>query len=149
MHPPGTLTRELARWNDGRGISISDWICCVGRYDHFVAFARLLWPEFVEYDGRLYISDFFLEERLRRSLAAGATNSAAQAMINALDITTLFSSAGVEPEQDELLYLADMLRQTWTAKLQRDFPDRDASVTVLNSLNEPGVGDLLVTISEA
>ena len=149
MKPPRSLTSQLAQWNGGAGISAADWICCVGRYDHFVGFSRVLWPEFLEHQDRIYLSDFFSQDRLAQMLADGATASAAQAMVNALDLSQLFSAAGEPVETDQILYLAGTLKQAWSAKLQQDFPGRTIRVTMHDSLAEPGVGELLVTLCEA
>ena len=149
MKVPRSIANQLSQWNGGAGISAADWICSVGRYDHFIGFSRLLWPEFVEHQGRVYLSDFFDRDRLGQALAAGASPDVAQAMQNALDLSQLFSSAGEAVQADQLLYLAATLEQSWSAKLQHDFPDRSARVAVQNSLAEPGIGELLVTICEA
>lgn len=149
MKAPRSLTDNLSQWNDGSGISVADWICCVGRYDHFVGFSRLLWPELLEHQGRIYVSDFFSHARLAEMLASGASPSVAQTFINALDLSTLFSEAAEAIEDDQLLYLAATLEQTWAAKVARDYPGRVVEIIVENALEEPGIGELLVTLREA
>ena len=114
-----------------------------------MGFSRLLWPDFVEHQGRIYLSDFFDQDRLTQVLASGATADGAQAMHNVLDLSQLFSAAGEVVETDQLLYLASTLEQSWLAKLQRDFPGRSFKVLVQDSLAEPGIGELLVSLCEA
>lgn len=149
MKAPRSLTDKLSQWNDGSGISVADWICCVGRYDHFVGFSHVLWPELLEHQGRIYLSDFFSHARLVEMLASGVSPRVAQTFMNALDLSTLFSEAAETIEDDQLLYLAATLEQTWAAKVARDYPGRVVEIIVDNALEEPGIGELLLTLREA
>jgi hypothetical protein len=45
------LIPELPHWNNGQGISVRNWLRCIGNYEYAIAYAELFWPDFVEHDG--------------------------------------------------------------------------------------------------
>ncbi len=48
------LIPELARWNNGKGISVDLWINGIGSFEHAIAYGQLFWPEFIEFDGCIF-----------------------------------------------------------------------------------------------
>lgn len=78
MKVPTNIINSLAEWNNGAGISLSNWILCVGNYDHFIAYSRLVWPELIEYEGRIYIADFFNVENFESNIENRANEYEAQ-----------------------------------------------------------------------
>ncbi len=49
---------------------------------------------------------------------------ALEGVLNHTHITSLFGERGAEVSRTQVLHLGRLLRQMWTAKLARDFPDR-------------------------
>ena len=43
---PKSMQTELNRWNDGRGISIEEWIGSVGNVDLALGYSTIFWPKF-------------------------------------------------------------------------------------------------------
>ena len=148
MNIPESIKKELDKWNHGEGISPVEWINCMGRYDYFFGFSRLIWPELVKLEGKIYLADIADKERIRKNNAEGIDQSRNQVFINAFCLTDLFDHAEEDIEEDLLLYLAEMLRQSWTAKIAQDFPESTARVIVDNCLDEPGIGEIIISITE-
>jgi hypothetical protein len=129
------LIPELKKWNSGKGISIEEWTDCYARYDHFIGYARILWPEFVEHDGCVFLAEGFSPEgysEWRKRLAKPET----EAMINHRHITDLFLNSEFKPNRDVVLYIGRLLKDTWQTKLNRDFPDRKTTVSFPEDFSE-------------
>lgn len=126
-----TLIPELPRWNNGDGIDVDAWIGCVGRHDHAIGYSRVFWPEFVLYEGHLLRAGFNLES-FRGFAATGRGRQATEVVMNHLHIFDLFvgiTSAGSKPTREQILYLGRILKEMWTARLRRDFPNLDLVVS--------------------
>jgi len=110
MQTSKVLAAKLATWNSGRGISSLDWIINTGSFTQFTAYARLIFPEFVEFQGRLYLADLFTQERLGE-LRKGSDDRNAQAIMNVIDLATMFCDAD-EQSDDEIRELGRFLKKT-------------------------------------
>jgi len=132
------LVPELPDWNDGRGIDIHSWLSCIGRYDHAVAYTTLFWPAFTLHDDCVLFADFRLESFDGFMRQTGGKRSAVEVVMNHRHILDLFSSQDGASEE-VVVYLGRALRDMWACKLQRDFPDRQFTV----SFPEDPVADLI------
>lgn len=146
MKIPQSLSSELARWNNGQGVSPLVWISMKGSFHDFVGHARLIWPDFLERDNRIYLADFFEAERLENMLANGASARDAQAFMNALCVENFFEGPEESRPDDEIRSMAEFLKETWEAKLSSDYPGRPVHVLIEDNLNEEGVHELLLTL---
>jgi hypothetical protein len=117
------LIPELSSWNEG-GISFTDWIKNVGRYDHALGYIAIFWPDFVCYKDSI----------LRRATSdenygswMGALNndtSKVEAMMNHLHLVDMFHSSEYKPSKALLVCLGKKMKEMWSSKLALDFPDR-------------------------
>ena len=148
MKAPSRIINSLSQWNKGAGISVSDWITSIGNYDHFVVYSRLIWPEFIEFQNRIYIADFFKEEQLERNIENCKSAYEAQCFQNCIDVADIFNSDQENYDEETVLYLAYTLKATWDAGLKLKYPDREFNVFIDNCLDEENVGDLLVSFGE-
>jgi hypothetical protein len=134
------LVPELSAWNDGRGISLADWVCIEGRSDHALGYCAMVWPDLVEFEGYVLRSPINIA-RLRAWEAAGHARSQIETVMNAYLFDSIFPSEVAESalkdaRQERLAaIMADML----AAKLARSFPDRRFSVFVLDEGGDFGV----------
>lgn len=144
MQIPKALAAELATWNNGRGINPLDWIINTGSSKQFTAYARLIFPEFVEVQGRLYLADLFTQERLKE-LQNQSDDRDAQVFMNAIDLATMFCDAN-EQSDDEIRELGRFLKKTWTASAAASFPQRQIHIVLDDNLDEEGVGELLISL---
>lgn len=135
--PMADLVPETKDWNGGSGISVADWIGCIGSVEHAIGYGELFWPEFAELDGCVFFSGVsevgyrgFMEQ-------TGGDKRAVEAVLNHRHILDLFVDA--KPTREQVVYLGRLLREVWAAKLARDFPGRRFVV----SFFEEGCLDLL------
>jgi hypothetical protein len=134
--PLRDLIPETQEWNDGRGIDLDDWIGCVGNYEHAIAYGELFWPDFAEHDGCVFFSGFS-EENYRGFMQQTSGNrQAVEAVMNHRHILDLLSNPELKPTQAQVVYLGRLLKEMWTAKLQRDFPCRQFVVSFSEESSE-------------
>jgi hypothetical protein len=121
------LDAEFGRWFRASDMSLEDWIKCAGSLADLAAYGRIIWPDFVEHDGRVFKVDFsepFYHETL---LENGGDKEAAQALINHQHVLDLFGrpdARGKAPSQELVIYVGHLLQEIWQTKLNRDFPSR-------------------------
>jgi hypothetical protein len=124
------LIPELSKWNDGSGIDLESWVTVVGRYDHAIAYATIFWPDFVVHDGCVF-RHRPSEETYGKWLASlDGDRSKVESVINHLHITDMFTSEGVDPTPRVLMHVAQLLKDMWSCKLDRDFPGRGFCVEI-------------------
>ena len=118
------LIPETREWNEGRGIDLLSWVGCVGSFEHAIAYGELFWPEFVEFDGCIFFAGFS-EESYRGFMAQyGENKQAVEAVMSHRHILDFFSQKDPEPTRPQVGYLARLLKEMWSAKLRRDFPEK-------------------------
>jgi hypothetical protein len=106
-------------------------------------YVRLLWPDFVEVNGMVFLRE---EQRAQPDLADVAetlkrfsNRTQMEQEFNLVEVPMLFASAAGADDQ-AILELANSLRDTWLAKLERDFPGRRFVVEVLEGdLDDPTI----------
>ncbi len=111
-----------------------DSLYASGSVDEALRYSSLLWPDFVEAEGMI----FLLEEQLAQpelsdisgTLKRFSSKTEMEKAFNVVAVPFLFASAS-EADEESLAALAAMLCQSWTAKLQRDYPGRRFVVEVL------------------
>lgn len=120
------LIPEMKDWNNGKGIDIDSWIQCMANHKILVGCARILWPEFIEREGCIFLAhegQAIEEEWLRR---AKENKQAAEATANHIHLLHLFATE--PPTRELVLYVGRLLKEIWQVKLNRDFPDRKITV---------------------
>lgn len=132
------LIPELREWNDGRGISLADWANAVGRYDYVVAYASTFWPDFFVRDDCVFRLDPDKENLAAWMSTLDNDRSQVEAVINHLHILDMFTSKDFKPTLQVVRHIARLLKDMWSCKLQRDFPERQFRVEVSD-----GTPDLL------
>ena len=128
------LLPELEAWDrhNGGEISPEGWASCVGSYSLAVAYASLLWPEFVENDGMVFRSGVAADHV--QQWMNGTTNDkpAVEAMVNHLHVLDVqHPGAWEQANETQVRYLAETLRAAWAAKLAIDFPNKKFVVKVI------------------
>jgi hypothetical protein len=122
--PLADLIPETREWNGGRGIDLEAWIGCVGNFEHAIGYGELFWPEFAEQDGCVFFAGFSKESHRGFIQQTGGDRQAVEAVMNHRHILDLFCCPELEPTREQVVYLGRLLKEMWTAKLQRDFPGR-------------------------
>jgi hypothetical protein len=131
------LVPETRDWNGGSGISVADWIGCVGSVEHAIGYGELFWPEFAELDGCVFFAGVTEDGYQGFMQQTGGDKRAVEAVLNHRHVLDLFPGAASSREQ--VVYLGRLLQEMWAAKLARDFPTRRFVV----SFPEDGCAGLL------
>ena len=124
-----TLIPEIKDWNNGKGIDIDSWIQCMANHKILVGCSRILWPDFVERDGCIFLAS--QEPTYRGYLTRVQGNKkVAEATTNHIHILHLF---GAEmPSRELVLHVGRLLKEIWQVKLNHDFPGRKITVSFPN-----------------
>ena len=118
------LMPELANWNNGAGITLEAWISGVGRFDHALGYAAIFWPSFVQYESCIFrtIPDHAAYQQWMKSMEGNCAR--VEAVMNHLHLADLFTSSDYRPEKALLSRLGQVLKEMFSCKLARDFPDK-------------------------
>lgn len=122
------LIPELSEWNNGTGINLSSWLGCVGRYDHAIAYAALFWPDFCLHDGCVFLDAPDLGNYDQWMHHSGGNRTSVERVMNHRHIVDVFRNSDFAPTKDIVLHVGWLLKEMWSTKLKRDFPDRPIKV---------------------
>lgn len=128
MEIPSSMKDELAAWNNGAGIDLESWVGCEGRFAVAVGYAAIFWPEFVEFEGYI-LRKGFSEKSLRGFEGQkGSSRRSTEWVMNHFHLQDFqhFGCADISP--DKLVFLGNVLKEIYQAKLQWQFPDRPCTV---------------------
>lgn len=124
---PSSYGQDAAKWA-GRTEKIDLFAECIARFDHLVAYMRLIWPEFVEHDDCVFLSDRVGEQNYqewRKRLDKTQT----EAMLNHTHIVDLCFNSEFKPNKEIILHIGRSLKEIWSVKLAHDFPNRRFTVS--------------------
>jgi hypothetical protein len=133
------LIPDLSRWNDGHGIDLLSWIGCVGREDHAIAYAALFWPDFTVHDDCVFLDPPNVDNFNAWMAQCKGDRTAVESVTNHRHIVTLFGDSDFDVTKDVVVHLGRLLKDMWSCKLTRDFPDRRMTV----EFSEADTDDLL------
>jgi hypothetical protein len=121
------LIPELPRWNNGRGIDVVAWIGCIGNWEHLIGYIELIWPRFVEHESCILRAGFSPESFRGFMEQTRGDKKSVEAVMNHLHIADLFGDG--RPTEPQVIHVLHRLKEIWSAKLARDFPDRSVVVS--------------------
>ncbi len=102
--------------------------------DIYFAFLDLFWPEFIEYNGRVFVKDFF--EKDQETIKNKLQSETIEYWTNFLLIDGLFKEdIGLE----KFDFLIRSIGESWKAKLNKDFPDKIFKIHLVNNEEDVGV----------
>jgi hypothetical protein len=123
------MKAELAAWNNGKGISLESWVGCSGSFSLAIGYATVFWPTFVEHEG-FVLRKGFSEESLRSFTANGGRDRRSiETVMNHLHIADIQYVGCKDMSKDKIIYLGNVLRECYTAKLKVQFPVRAFTVS--------------------
>lgn len=116
----------------------TEWVFQCGIASDALHYLAVFWPDFVEISGSVFLPDLVTTQPYRRrasqALAAAQDRELVERDYNQLSIEHLFARA----DSDELLVsVAEVLQETWGAKLRRDFPGRQFGFEFYRDAEEP------------
>jgi hypothetical protein len=118
------LIPELKRWNNGAGIDPESWVGCEGNFQLAAAYALIFWPSFLEMDGMVFRSrmDRQTLDSWRRSCSGDPPK--VEAMANHIHLIDLHHQGCPDASLERIIFLGNVLKEIYTAKLAAEFPDR-------------------------
>lgn len=114
------LIPELSQWKT----DIDSWIGAVGRFDHAIAYVHLFWPEFKIHRDCVLFADCSTDSFGKWMEHTGGNLTAVESVLNHRHILDFFTNSEFEATSDVVRHLGRVLKDIWTCKLARDFPDR-------------------------
>src|SRR5579859_3615321 len=96
--------------------------------DAITAYRKLLWPDFTEYDGCVFLT---LDEAVYRQWMKRTNDDKRQveATMNHRHIVDLIPESVEHPTRDLVVSFGKLMQELWEAKLRRDFPTRRFKVS--------------------
>lgn len=122
------LIPELQPYFQDRPVDLEVWLSSFGRFDHGLAYAALFWPDFTTIDDCVLLGPGVPETYSQWKASHPNDPSGIEAVLNHRHLFDLFPN-GTEPSGELVRLFGMMLRDMWSAKLRRDFPDREFVVS--------------------
>lgn len=125
---PKSMTDELGAWNNGAGIPLETWTGNEGNYKLTVGYAALLWPRFEAVDKYILVEGVSKENIEGLENQVGSTPKGVEWVLNHWHLADLHYHDDDNLSADKLLFIGNIVKEMWEAKLQTQFPDRPCTV---------------------
>jgi hypothetical protein len=125
--------KEFHKKADTSNFNVLDFVAAFGSPLDALAYSKLFWPDFLEFEGMIFLKDFVEDEedrsRIRSALSKLSTPREVEQSFNQFMIPDAFFSAGLGTTTDEEnIYLAERISEMWEARLARLFPNKKCVV---------------------
>ncbi|HYD44018.1 MAG TPA: hypothetical protein VEA79_01990 [Phenylobacterium sp.] len=107
----------------------------MGNYELAIGYSLIFWPRFIVIDDYVLRAGSTVEALRNFEEATGGDRRATEAVMNHIHIADIHTS-GAEPSEAQVRYLGRLMKETLTAKLKAEFPDRSF---VVRFTDEPGL----------
>ncbi|USX11871.1 hypothetical protein NHH88_19440 [Oxalobacteraceae bacterium OTU3CAMAD1] len=123
---------EFCNANPGRNVGGYDYVHAVHKTanlsgDFLIWFGKLMWPQLVEMNGLIYISDLYSNERYENFISGGRSKKQAQFWMNLLEISGIFDDL----PDEQMKLLAKNIAECWSAKIRQDFGENHEGARVI------------------
>lgn len=125
---PESMAAELAAWNNGKGIDLESWIGCVGNFKLAIGYSAVFWPGFVLCEDYILRNDVSAESIRKWEVACNYDKRSVECVLNHVHIADMHN-ANDDVSEDKIVFLGNILKQIWQAKLNWQFPDRPCEVS--------------------
>lgn len=124
---PPSMRDELGTWKDGTEIDLATWITGSGTFGLAVGYSTVFWPRFRVID-KYILRRLVTPEQIRVwESVPGMTSRSVEAMLNHVHMIDMhYSNEDASP--DKLLFVGNVLKEVYQAKLAWQFPDRPCRV---------------------
>ncbi len=144
--------RDYERWRSSNlpeSFSLFDYIHAIMKTkqisaDLVIALARLLWPDFVEINGRVFLAEQYSEAKLHELRTQGFNETEAQYWMNLFSVDGLLG-AQESSHPDYEGEFAAILECSWSAKLAMDYPGRHFMV---RTVQDEDAGDICIVFTD-
>jgi hypothetical protein len=132
------LIPELKDWNSGKGIDPESWVGCRGNFQLAAAYSLIFWPDFTEMDGMVFRGKMDRETLDSWLRNCGDNRQSVERVVNHIHISSLHHHGCPDASVERLIFLGNVLKEIYAAKLAAQFPHRNFVV----ELYEPEDKDL-------
>jgi hypothetical protein len=132
MDPRELSTFKSASAGFTEPLTVWDFLNYRGGLHMAVAFGALFWPQFVEHEGCVFLSERFSVEAYEQWSAELPTRRDLEQMINHVHLWDLFAFFTDQSGDDAFEQLGLLLAKTWRCALADRFPDRDFEVSFVS-----------------
>ena len=139
------LLPDLGAWNNGTGIDPEGWINCFARYDLAMGYALMFWPDFVIYDDCVFLYEPDPQNYQSWMASCNGDKTRVEGAMNHRHITDMFRNSDVRPTKETVVHIGRLLKDMWSCRLKRDFPERQIRVEFYDSDSEDLV-DYQITV---
>jgi hypothetical protein len=97
-----------------------------------IAYREIFWPEFVEYDGCIFLGfDKTTDETIYRQWLKqmNGDKRRVEAMMNHRHIVDLLPASVDKPTQNLIVEFGKIIKELWDVKLKRDFPAKSFCIS--------------------
>jgi len=127
------LIPDLKDWKkeNGDSFGIRDWISCEGNVKLGIGFSMIFWPEFIEHEGCVIISNRFSQDNFDNWKSAEYVKNYRQieSVLNHTHILDLFSwEKQEEMVVEQVKFLGEKMKEMYQAKLKFEFPNKEFEV---------------------
>ena len=125
---PESMKDELGAWNGGKGIDLESWVGCEGNFRLAVGYSTLFWPKFEAVGKYILVAGCPPEQIISFERQEGSTPQSVEAVLNHVHIDSIQHLGCEDISSDKLIWLGNILKEIYQAKLAWQFPDRPCTV---------------------
>jgi hypothetical protein len=125
--------KEFHSKADTSNFNVLDFISAFGSPLYALAYSKLFWPDFIEFEEMIFLKEHVEDEedreRIRAALSKFHTTKEVEQSFNQFMIPNIFFSAGLGTTTDEENWqLAERIAAMWKARLAQLFPNKKCVV---------------------
>ena len=140
--------KKLHASADTSNFNVLDFVSAFGNPLEALAYSKLFWPDFLEFEGMIFLKDFVEDEedrsKIRGALSEFGSSKEVEKSFNQFLIPEIFFSAHYsDAKEEEALYLAELITAMWGARLAQLFPNKKC-VVQLQLPEETGEGPTII-----
>ncbi|WP_298609081.1 hypothetical protein [uncultured Thiothrix sp.] len=125
---PSSMQAQLGAWNNSEGIDLESWIGCEGNFRLAIGYATLFWPNFIEFEDYIFIEGVQASSVRQFEEVSGCTPKSVEWTLNHLHIADIQHYGCVDISSDKLIFLGNILKEIYEAKLKFQFPNKPCVV---------------------
>jgi hypothetical protein len=122
------MAEELGAWDAGAGIPLETWIECEGNYKLAIGYAAMFWPKFEAVDKYILVEGCSKESIASFENRENSSPKLVEWILNHFHLADLHNQDSYDVSADKLIFLGNVIKEMWEAKLQWQFPDRPCTV---------------------
>lgn len=116
--------------------SLDDYLHSYGKESHALLYSVLFFPELIEIESSIFLKrnindESFLKNEILNIKANQKNISEIESNFNFIEIGYLFDCNGRDISEDEEIFLAERIKDSWSGWLKIKYPDRKFIVEIL------------------